>query len=159
MRVLQGLEYRLVVDGVSATNAATVGGTAVAYFDTVNMEEYSLAVIATTSDALTNTPSVMKLQHGDTGAATHASNTTWSNISGRVGDTDFTIPDSPTATATTQMPYFAFEGVKCGANLGRYHRLVLSPLTSQTFQVLVFGKRKQAANTAGEANASGVSQG
>lgn len=154
MRSLQGLEYNIAVDYVTVTNAGTLGGTAVAYWDTADLEEYSVAVIGTTSDALTNNPSVLKLQSGDTGAATHASNTGWSNVSGYVGDTDFTIPSSPTATDTNGTPYAVLEGVKCGANLGRYHRLVVSPLTSQTFTVLVFAKRKQMANSAGEANAS-----
>lgn len=153
MNKLQGLEYKIVMNGLTASNGATVGGTAVPSFDTVNWQEYTLALIGTTSDNATNNPSVLKIQSSDTDGQTHASHTNWADVTALVGDGTggFTVPSSPTATTTA---VYAAINVKCGGAKRRYHRLVVSPLTTQTFTALVIAKRKEHANSTTEANAA-----
>lgn len=148
----------ILMNGLSASNAGTVGGTAIPYVDTLGFSYMELAVIGTTSDAATNNPSVMKVQTSETGSATNVTDVTWSNITALVGDGTggFTVPASP--TATTVRPYALLRCDMRGR--GRYARLVISPLTSQTFTVLArLSNGVEMPNTAAEAGVAVLAMG
>ena len=72
----------IAISQASTTNAATASGN----IDTLGYDFVTIDVIASTSNDTTNNFSVLKLSESDTTDATN-----FSNISGFVGDTDFTI--------------------------------------------------------------------
>jgi len=110
------------------TTSVTNAGTATSLnLDCAGFDFVTIDVIQTTSNNTTNNPSVFKLQHSDT---TDASN--FSDISGLVGDTDWTIPTVGTDTNTIGT-------VKMNVDMRhkkRYVRLLISPVTTQSFTAL-----------------------
>lgn len=107
----------IAIDGASTTNA----GTATGMIDTLGYDYATIDIKTSTSNDTTNNPSVLKLQEGDTTAITSAS-----NVSGFVGDTDFTIPAAVTSGSW---------GCKFNVDLRgrkRYLFVSLSPVTTQT---------------------------
>jgi hypothetical protein len=111
----------IVISQVSTTNAETASGNV----DTLGFDFLTLDVITSTSDAVSNNPSVLKLAESD-----DTETTNFADVSGFVGDTDFTIPDS--ATAGTW-------GVKFNVDLRprkRYLKLSISPLTTQVITAI-----------------------
>jgi hypothetical protein len=151
-------KLEIMVNGVSASAAGTVGGTAIPYVDTLGRRCLEIAVIGTTSDAATNNPSVLKVQTSDTGSATNVTDVTWSDVTALVGDGTggFTIPASP--TTTTVKPYALLRCDMRGK--GRYARLVVSPLTTQTFTVLArLSEAFEMPDTAAEAGVAVVACG
>lgn len=115
----------------AATNAATLTST---QLDTLGYDYATIIVHGTTSNNATNNPDVFKLTELDTTVVS-----SFANVSGAVGDTDFTIPNSPTATTTA--PFFKF-------NLDlrkrkRYITLVISPVTTQTFSAVALLARAE----------------
>lgn len=106
---------------VSKTNGATAGGEIV---DTKGAKHVTFNIAASLADVVSNTPNVMKLQEADVTAAT-----SFADVSGFVGGTDFVIGNSYTATANGQNLW------KLEVNLNnsvrkRYLRLQVSPQTT-----------------------------
>lgn len=107
------------------TTQETNGGTITSQnLDTIGFDFVSIDVVQTTSNNVTNNPSTLKLQQSDT---TDASN--YSDISGFVGDTDFTIPNVGTNTATVSSYKFNVDL----RHRKRYLRLLVTPITTQSF--------------------------
>ena len=106
----------LAINQLSTTNAATASGV----IDRLGYDRMELDVVATSSNDTTNTPTVLKLSESDDA-------TTYADVSGAVGGTDFTIPASYTNTASD------FK-VKFNVDLRprkRYLKISVSPLTTQ----------------------------
>jgi hypothetical protein len=97
--------------------------------------------VLTTADVVSNKPSVLKLQHSDTTDATN-----FSDISGAVGGTDFTIPNADTSNPNLYKFNLNLQGKK------RYIRAQISPRTTQTITgVANLSWNDQMPNTAAEA--------
>lgn len=109
----------LQTTSVTAAGTATSQNLDCAGFDTVYID-----VVQTTADNTTNKPSVLKLQHSDTTDATN-----FSDLSGFVGGTDFTVPTVGTNTSTISSYKFKVDM----RHKKRYLRLLASPLTTQSF--------------------------
>jgi len=125
---------------ISKTNGATASG----YVDTKGWDYLSLAVISSTADAVSNKPSVLKLQEAD---VTNASS--FADISGAVGGTDFTIPNAETTAAN---PVVLFN-VDLRARK-RYIQAVVSPVTTQVIGAV--GMLTQGEVAATDATKAGV---
>lgn len=112
--------YVSMFEPVSKTNGATASG----YVDTiVNGRRAAFASIAITlsaSNAVTNKPSVMKLQHSDT-----TDSTNFSDITGFVGGTSFTVGNQLTNASNVHQFNLDLTGRK------RYIQAVVSPVTTQ----------------------------
>jgi len=109
----------IIISQASTTNGATATG----YVDTLGYDYLTVDVITSTSNAASNNPSVLKLGEGDTTAS-------FSDVSGTVGDTDWTIPDSVTSGNW---------GVRFNVDLRgrkRYVNVSLSPTTTQVVTAL-----------------------
>lgn len=121
----------------SATNAGTITSLNIDLNGGGNRaNEVFINVWATTADVVSNKPSVFALQHADVTAAT-----SFGTISGFVAGTDWTIPNA--VTATTDKPYVTFKVDT--RKLKRYLRLLISPVTTQTYHGNVVLARKEAA--------------
>lgn len=145
MRQLQNAKVQVLIKQEAATNAATLTSD---NLDCRGFDELLLIVHGTTSNDATNNPSVLKVQESDD---TVSSN--FANVSGLVGDTDFTIPAEPTATTNNAKALINvnLQGRK------RYLRVLISPVTTQTFSVLgVLSKASEAPNSATEQGAAVV---
>ena len=111
----------IVISQASTTNAATATGN----IDTLGFDFLTLDVITSTSNDTTNNPSVLKLSESDDTVVTN-----FADVSGAVGDTDFTIPAS-----VTQGNWGMKFNVDCRARK-RYLRLSASPLTTQVITAI-----------------------
>lgn len=120
---------------VSVTNAGTATGNAI---DTLGFRHCSIAIVATTSNDVTNNPSVLKVQHSTT---TDASN--FADIAALVGDSTagFTIANSKTAGENNYL--FNISGL--GVNYRRYLRVLASPVTTQLFAGVAYLSRGEEA--------------
>jgi len=139
---------RVAINAASTTN----GGTASGIIDTLMPEGQkadfvSIDVIATTADAVSNKPTVLKLQESDTTVAT-----TFADIVGARGGTDFTIPNAVTAaTAVIKNQYKLNVDAK---KRKRYLQVVVSPQTTQVISAVAnLMKPHVAPIAAGGANA------
>ena len=107
------------------TTSVTNAGTATSQnLDTKGYDVVYIDVVQTTSDNTTNNPTVFKVQHSDT---TDASN--FADVSGFVGDTDWTIPTVGTNTSTISSYKLKVDT----RHKKRYLRLLISPVTTQSF--------------------------
>jgi len=116
-----GFKQVIAIAQASTTNAATATG----IVDTLGFDRLTLDFIASTSNDTTNNFSVLKLLESDDTVVTNAA-----NISGFVGDTDFTIPAAVTSGNW---------GVKFNVDLRgrkRYIRIAASPLTTQVLTAI-----------------------
>lgn len=111
----------VMLQTTSATNGETVTSQ---NLDTRGFNVVYIDVVQTTSNNTTNNPSVFRLQEADT---TDASN--FANVSGFVGDTDWTIPTVGTNTATVSSYKLKVDT----RHRKRYLRLLISPVTTQSF--------------------------
>lgn len=105
------------------TTSATNGETVTARLDTAGADFVSIDVVSTISNNATNNPSVFKL--GESDALTGP----YSDVSGFVGDTDWTIPNWHTQTADAK-------GLKMNVDTRhrkRYLQLTITPVTTQSF--------------------------
>ena len=85
---MQAAKQVIVLDQESVTNGATATGVV----DTLGFDRLMVDLITSTSNAVSNNPSVLKLAEGDTTSA-------FTNVSGATGDAgsaDFDIPDAVT---------------------------------------------------------------
>jgi len=113
----------LAINQLSVTNAGTASGN----IDTLGYDFVEIDVIATSSNAATNNPSVLKLSESDDTVVTN-----FANVSGAVGDTDFTIPNAYTNTASDFKVKFS---VDCRPRK-RYLKVSISPVTTQSFTAI-----------------------
>lgn len=121
MAILKPKKQVIAINQASTTNGATASGN----IDTLGYDYCTIDVITTTSNATSNNPSVLKLSESDDTVVTN-----FANISGFVGDTDFTIAD-----AVTQGDW----GVKMNVDLRprkRYIKVSVTPLTTQTITAI-----------------------
>jgi hypothetical protein len=118
----------------------TNGATATANIDTLGFDEVLVSIKTTTSDDGTDNWSVCKLAESDD---TNASN--FANVSGTVGDTDWTVPTAN----TSDVQIFQFH-VRTAARK-RYLRLSISPTTTQIITATAFlGRAAELPNTTTE---------
>lgn len=134
----------LVVTPASFTNGATASGV-------INVQGFDFASIdiaMSASNDVTNNPSVLTLGEGDT-------STSFTNISGFVGDTDFTIPNAQ----TTVDKVFARLNLNTRARK-KWLKVAVSPVTTQIISITANLSRaeKVPANTT-EANVAVVVNG
>lgn len=113
----------LAIASASVTAAGTATATAV---DTSpaggpRARHLTLDIVCTTANVVSNKPTVLKLQHSDITDATG-----YSDISGTVGGTDFTIPNADTSNPNLYKFNVSLQGKK------RYIKAVISPATTQT---------------------------
>lgn len=111
----------IAINQASTTAAATASGN----IDTLGYDFVTIDVITTTSNNVTNNPSVLKLSESDDTVVTN-----FADISGFVGDTDFTIPNS-----VTSGDWGVKFNVDCRARK-RYLKVSVSPLTTQTITAI-----------------------
>lgn len=125
----------------STTNAATASGNV----DTKGYDFASIDVLMATSNVTSNNPTVLKLAESDDTVVTN-----FADISGFVGDTDFTIPDAETV-ATNAPNAFKFNVDLSGRK--RYLKLSISPLTTQVITAIAnLSKAEQSPVSATDAN-------
>lgn len=138
----------VMLQTTSATNGETVTSQ---NLDTKGFDVVHIDVVQTTSNNVTNNPSVFKLQHSDT---TDVSN--YSDVSGFVGDTDWTIPTVGTNTATVSSYKLKVDT----RHKKRYLRLLITPVTTQSFTAVanLFGGEQIPTNAA-LANVSALVEG
>ena len=110
------LESKVVINDSGVTNGETATGN----IDTLGYDWLTLDVMMTTSNAVTNNPSTLKLSESDDTVVTN-----FANISGAVGDTDFTIPNADTSASAIYKFNVDLRGRK------RYIKLSVTPLTTQ----------------------------
>lgn len=109
------------ISQASTTNGATASGN-------IDGLGFSYAVICTlmaTSNAVSNNPSVFKLSQSDDTVVTN-----FANVSGAVGDTDFTIADAKTSGDWLHLFKVDLRGKK------RYLKLSISPTTTQVITAI-----------------------
>ena len=141
----------LAIASASVTNGATATATAI---DTspagkAQARFLTIDIIATTADVVSNKPSVLKLQHSDT---TDSSN--YSDISGFLGGTDFTIPNGDTSNPNIYKFNVDLHGKK------RYITALISPRTTMTvFGVANLPMLGESAGTATKAGATALIEG
>lgn len=143
MQYLSDSRTVVIAQGQAITNAGTL---TTGLIDTLGADYVSIDVVTTTSNNATNIPTVLKLQECDTTVAT-----SFVDIVPATGGTavdathGFVIPPAATATATTG--YVRID-VDCRARK-RYLRLLISPVTTQTFDVHArLGRLEQSARDA-----------
>ena len=121
MQQFQGIKSGIATFAAAVTNGSTTTSLGI---DTKGYATLQVCVSATTSNALTNNFSTLKLQQSD-------DDSTYADLSGAVGDTDFTIASAYTSTATPQNSVFnvSMLGKK------RYIRCLFTPLTTQSVAV------------------------
>lgn len=149
---------KLVLDSVTGAGSATNAGTFTsANIDTLGVDFVTIDVSATTQSASTQagSPSVLKIQESDTTVVT-----SFADIVGfRGGSAAATNVDFVVAVGkTTGINAYKFN-VDCRARK-RYLNLVISPTTTQTFQVNANGFRaEQAPYTATKAGVLNLVEG
>jgi hypothetical protein len=133
----------------SETNAGTITSLNIDLLGGGNRaNEVLINVFATTSNVVSNKPSVFALQHADV-----TNTSSFGNITGFVAGTDWTIPNA--VTATTDKPYATFKVDT--RKLKRYLRLVISPVTTQTYHATaIFSRKEQAPVSASDINTQNV---
>lgn len=117
------------------TNGATATGDAV---DTLGFRHCAIALVATTSNNATNNPATLKLQESHT-----TDSTNFTDIAEAVGDSTagFTIANSNTSGQNN----YLFNVSQLGVKRRRYLRLVVSPVTTQTFAAVAMLSRGEEA--------------
>jgi hypothetical protein len=102
---------------ISKTNAATATGELI---DTKGYDFCSIGIGASTADVVSNAPTVLKIEEGDTTSS-------FATFTGAVSGTDYTIATNA-YTSTTNQNVWAFH-VDCRARK-RYLRVSFSPATT-----------------------------
>lgn len=146
--------FAVALASASFTAAATATGSAI---DTapagMRARSLTLDVVMTSADVVSNTPSVLKLQHSDTTDATNFSDVT-EFVGGGVGG--FTIPNALTSAGAHNV--FRFNIDLRGRR--RYWRFLTSPRTTQTiFATANLGRLEQAPYNAAKANVLALIEG
>lgn len=110
------LKSAVVINDSGVTNGESATGN----IDTKGYDWMTLDVMMTTSNDATNNPSVLKLSESDDTVVTN-----FADISGAVGDTDFTIPAADTSNDDIYKFNVDLRGRK------RYIKLSVTPTTTQ----------------------------
>lgn len=119
----------LMVNQASTTN----GGTAAGFVDCIGFDYLTIGVIMTTSDAVTDKPSVLRILESDLTTSPTAP-TNYATVTGFVSGTDYTIPAAISSATSITQPFAIFN-----ADLRprkRYIRVEVSPTTTQSVTVL-----------------------
>lgn len=136
----------LAINQLSTTNAATASGN----IDRLGYDFVEIDVIATSSNAVTNKPSVLKISESDD---TVVSN--FADVSGAVGGTDFTIPNCYTNTASDYKVKFSLD---CRPRK-RYLKVSVSPVTTQIITAIAnLHRGDEGPNTAADAGVDALVQ-
>lgn len=130
----------------------TAAATATGIIDTLANDYAIIDVMLPTADVVSNCPTVLKLQEAD---VTNASS--FGDITGFKGGTDFTIPNAITSATSITGPFVTFN-VDCKARK-RYLQVVVSPATTQVINVLAQLGRSEQAYVGTNNNASVVVNG
>lgn len=130
---------------ISKTNGATAAGEPI---DTKGYDFCSISIVASTADVVSNVPSVLKIEEGDTTSS-------FATFTGAVSGTDYTI-------ATTAFTQFGATGsnqnvwafhVDCRARK-RYLKVTVSPQTTMVIGASAhLHRHERAPTTAAEAGA------
>lgn len=136
MMTLQNLRSVVIYQSTSLTNGAT--GTS-ATLDTrpkgKKYDEIRIDVISTTSNDATNVPSTLKVQECDTDTATSFVDVVaFTGATATSTSAGYIFPAMPTNTATNPQPYVSFHIDT--RKRKRYLRMLVSPVTTQTFTIL-----------------------
>lgn len=129
----------IAINQASTTNAATATGN----IDTLGYDQLDVDIITTTSNDTTNNPSVLKLSESDDTVVTN-----FADISGAVGDTDFTIAAAVTSGNWGAKFRVALKGRK------RYIKVSVSPVTTQV--ITAIGNLSRAEQSPESASNAGV---
>lgn len=133
----------VAVNAVSTTNGNTASG----IIDTLGYDWATIDVIATTANVVSNKPTVLNIREADDTNAT-----SFADIVGLRGGTDFTIPNANTAATAVLQNNYKFN-VDCRVRK-RYLQAVVSPQTTQSITVLAnLGRGEAAPASATKANA------
>ena len=142
----------LAINGASTTNAGTASGT----IDRLGFDYAVIDVCLTTSNNVTNNPSVLKISESDTTDATN-----FSDVGIFKGDdttSGFTIPNSITAATSITGPFVTFNVDLTKRK--RYLQVDVSPVTTQIVTVLAqLGRAKEMPANAADHNAVALVQG
>ena len=137
----------LAINQLSTTNGATASGN----IDTLGYDFAEIDVSATSSNNVTNNPSVLKLSESDDTVVTN-----FADVSGFVGDTDFTIPNVYTNTASDWKVKFS---VDCRPRK-RYLKVSVTPITTQILTAIAnLHKGDEGPTTASEAGVDALVEG
>jgi hypothetical protein len=144
----------IALASASFTNGATATGLAV---DTappgIRARSLTLDVVCSSADVVSNTPSVIKLQHSDTTDSTNFSDIT-EFVGGGVGG--FVVPNALTSAGAHNV--FRFNVDLRGRR--RYVRPIVSPRTTMTiFATANLGRLEQAPYNAAKANVLALVEG
>ncbi|MBR1246145.1 hypothetical protein JQ609_04275 [Bradyrhizobium sp. AUGA SZCCT0169] len=145
---------RIPINAVSKTAGATASGIIDTFLPNCGPARWcTIDVIATTADVVSNKPTVLKLQEGETTDAT-----SMVNIAGFVGGTDFTIPNANTAaTALIQNSYKFNVDLRARK---RYIQVSYSPATTQVVSAIAnLSMSGGSPTTAAKANAMVLAEG
>ena len=157
-------QAKLLIDSVSGTMSATAAGTATsANIDTLGVDYVTIDISASTQSASTQagSPSVLKIQESDTTVVTSFADVTgFRGGSATATNVDFVVGIGKTAGGTGPGGGNCYKfNVDCRSRK-RYLNVVVSPTTSQTFEVTANGFRvEQAPNTAAKAGVLSLVEG
>lgn len=151
-------QAKLLLDATTSAASATNAGTYTsANIDTLGLDYVSIDISATTQSASTQagSPSVLKIQESDTTVVTSfADCVNFRGASATATNVDFVVPIGKTSGQNAYKFNVDCRGRK------RYLNVVISPTTSQTFQVTANGFRsEQSAVTAAKANVLALIEG
>lgn len=127
------LKTDVVITPASFTNGATASGNV----DTMGADFVTIDVFMSTSNDVANNPSVLKISESDDTVVTN-----FADVTGLVGDTSFTIPNSVTAGDWAVKFNIDTRGRK------RYLKLTVSPVTTQVIAAVANLGRQSIAATA-----------
>lgn len=129
--------------------STTNGATQSANVDTLGYDRCQIIVIEDASNAATNNPSVLKVSESDDTVVTN-----FANVSGLVGDTDFTIANSVTSGIQAAL----LADVDCRKRK-RYLKVSVSPTTTQVLTaVAVLSRADEMPNDATGANVGALAR-
>lgn len=144
--MLPSLRSVVAITPISVTNGGTATGEII---DTLGADFCHIPIVASTANVVSNTFSVLTLKEAD---VTNVSS--FANVSGGLGGTDFTIATNA-YTSTTNQNVWAFN-VDCRARK-RYLKVFASPQTTMVIgSVAVLGRLESAPTNAAQAVALNV---
>jgi hypothetical protein len=148
--MLPAAKHYIAITPASFTNGATAGGTSEPLaIDTLGYDFMSVTVFGGTVNTTSNTLSVLSLKEADV-----TNTSSFANVSGAVGGTDFTIAAAAYATTSNQNIWTYNVDLR---GRKRYLRVFASPQTTQLIAGLASLYRgEQAPVTATKANALNV---
>lgn len=129
---VQNLAYNVALNATQATNGATLTSGIV---DMQGFHYATFVYICSTSNAASNTPSTLTVQTADVTAATSFVSDAALTFGAAAGNQ--TMPNAP--TSTSNQPWITLQADWRGRP--RYAQVLITPVTTQTFTVLVLKSR------------------